>query len=126
MEDHIAALNASIPAIIESVVVNSREKDYYNEFGAEKSEKIRTMVTELLNGMMGYLKTANLDHARTEMKIFQDNTPSQDSGLELKALWADIIAAATVEKPASGILLRQVWGVFDRLINESNQKISKN
>lgn len=125
MEDHITALSDSLPAIIENVVAGSQGKEYFSEFGPAKAEKIKMMASELLESMIGYLKTANLDHARNDMKKFQENTPSTDSGSELKALWSDIIAAATLVNPASSNLLRQVWGVFDRLINESDQLLAK-
>lgn len=121
--DKIEALSQTFPAIIEHVVANSLGKDYYHEFGAAKPEKIRAMTSELLDGMMGYLKTASLEHARSEMKEFQENTQSEDSGIELKALWTDIIAEASLLNPDSKNLLHQVWGVFDRLINESHNEL---
>lgn len=118
----IAALNESIPVIIEKVVAQSAGKSYYNEFGAAKSEKIRMMTSELLESVMGYLKTASLEHARAEMKAFDQNTPSADSGLELKALWSDIIAVATLENPSSEKLLHQLSEVFNRLIAECSKR----
>ncbi len=121
--DKIEALSQTFPAIIENVVANSREKDYYSEFGTAKAEKIKAMTSELLEGMIGYLKTASLEHARSDMKEFQENTPSEDSGMELKALWSDIIAEASLLNPDSKNLLQQLWGVFDRLINESHNEL---
>lgn len=120
--DTITALSQSFPVIIDNVVANSQAKDYYNEFGTAKAEKIRSMTTELLNGMMGYLKTANLDQARTDMRTFQLNTPasSSHSREELKALWADIIAEASLASPNHKTLLQQLGSVFDRLIKETS------
>lgn len=116
--DAIAPLKASIPTIIENVVASSAGKSYFDEFGKEKSDKIKEMTTELLESMIGYLNAASLAHAREEMKAFQINTPSSDAGVELKALWADIIEAATVLNPNSRKLLQQVQEVFNRLITE--------
>lgn len=116
--DAIAPLVESIPAIIENVVNGSQGKSYFDEFGAEKANKIRSMSTELLESMIGYLKTASLAHAKEEMKTFQINTPSTDAGVELKALWADIIQEAALLNPNSKKLLQQLQEVFDRLINE--------
>jgi len=116
--DSITPLNASIPAIIEKVVARSIDRDYFNEFGTAKSEKVRTMTAELLDAMMGYLKTASLAHALADMKDFLKNNPSKDSGVELKALWTDIIDEATLANPVSKNLLHQVGEVFNRLIAE--------
>ncbi len=117
--DKIAELNASIPSIVESVVAKSAAKSYYTGLGTEKPEKITTMTAELLDCMMTYLKTASLAHALADMKAFQKDTPSEDSGVELKALWADIIDEATLLNPNSKNLLQQLGEVFDRLITES-------
>ncbi len=116
--DPIKALNESIPSIIETVVAQSLEKTYFKGIGQEKPEKIKEMTTEMLDAMMGYLKTASLAHARSDMKTFHHKTPSKDSGVELKALWTDIIAVASEVSPSNKRLLQQVWEVFNRLIME--------
>ena len=116
--DAIAPLKASFPTIIEKVVAGSAGKSYFDEFGEGRADKIKEMTTELLDSMLKYLNAASLAHAREEMKTFQINTPSTDAGVELKALWSDIIDAATELNPSSAKLLQQVQEVFNRLITE--------